>query len=376
MTPSILVENLFAYTCQIALLVIVGIWLPRILGFRAPRSKLAVYQFLLLGCLLLPFLQPWAKLIAPLPVIVSEPLIPAVLQAARPAPRVEAEPRQAAQVTTERTGYSTNQVILLILGTGILLRLLWLGLGLLRIKHFLRKSHLLSRIPPPVGEMQELLGVYPRLYRSSRLKSPVSFGLSRPVIIFPKRFMVLNQAGQSAVACHELLHIRRRDWISILGEEIVRSILWFHPAIWWLTREARLVREQVVDQQVVKITGSWRTYVQTLIEMATDSNQARNILAHPFSRRSQLVRRLDLIISEPRLSRLRIAISLLAIVGTLLLTGFMSVSSLPLTASLNSPVAVESQVLVTHLIVKVEPVYPAAADGIPDREVVLRVLVA
>ena len=66
--------------------------------------------------------------------------------------------------------------------------------------------------------------------------------------------MKMDQAEQAAVACHELLHIRRRDWISILWEEIICSVLWFHPAIWWLARESRLVGEQVVDQQVVAIT--------------------------------------------------------------------------------------------------------------------------
>ena len=375
MTESVLADNLVAYASQIAFLVTVDIWLPRILGFRAPRIKLAMYQCLLLGCLLLPLLQPWAKLIAPLPTIAPEPLIATVPKTDPPAPRVEPRPRRVTQVGTERADYSTDQVILLIIGTGILLRLIWLAFGLWRIKNFLRQSHLLSRIPLPVREMQALLGVYPRLYRSSRLKSPVSFGLARPVIVFPKRFMVLNQAGQSAVACHELLHIRRRDWISILGEEIACSILWFHPAIWWLARESRLVREQVVDQQVVEITGNWHSYVQTLIEMATDADQARRILAHPFSRRSQLVQRLELIISEPRLSRLRIAASLSAIVVTLFLTGFMSVSRLPLTASLSPPVSMESRVLMTHLIKKVEPVYPERNDGLLDRDVVLRVLV-
>ncbi len=376
MTDSVLIGNLFAYACQVAFLVIIGVSLPRVLGLRAPRITLVLYQGLLLACLLLPLLQPWVRSIDPLPALVaSETLFTAEPEGPLPGPPVMTRPRVKTQVATEETAYSTEKLVLLILGAGILIRLFWLGFGLWRIKVFLRNSHLLSRVPLPLGEMQALLHVYPHFYLSPRLKSPVSFGLSRPVIIFPQRFMKMDKAGQAAVACHELLHIRRRDWISILWEEIVCSILWFHPAIWWLTRESRLVREQVIDQQVVAITRNWRSYVHTLIEMATNAEQAREILATSFSRPSQLVRRLELIISAPQPSRLRIAVSLFGIVGALFLTGFVSVSRLPLTSSLGPPVPIESQVLVNHLVRKVEPVYPEGADSVLDRDLVLRVQV-
>ena len=77
MTDPVFIGNLFAYACQIAFLVIIGVWLPRVLGLRAPRITLVLYQGLLLVCLLLPLLQPWARSIAPLPPITSETLVPA-----------------------------------------------------------------------------------------------------------------------------------------------------------------------------------------------------------------------------------------------------------------------------------------------------------
>ncbi len=128
-----------------------------------------------------------------------------------PAPQVRARPRMTTKVATQEAAYSMEKLVLLILGAGILIRLLWLCFGLWRIRVFLRNSNLLNRVPLPVLEMQALLQVYPHLYLSTRLKIPVSFGLSRPVIIFPQQFVEMDQAGQSAVACHELLHIRRRD---------------------------------------------------------------------------------------------------------------------------------------------------------------------
>ena len=130
----------------------------------------------------------------------------------------------------------------------------------------------------------------------------------------------------------------------------------------------------MVDQQVVAITRNWRTYAHTLIEMATSAEQAKEILATSFSRPSQLVRRLELIISAPRPSRSRTTVSLFSILGALFLTGFISVSRFPLTASLSPAVPVESQVLLNHLITRVDPIYPEGADSFLDRDVVLRVL--
>ena len=71
MTDSVLIDNLFAYACQVAFLVIIGVSLPRVLGLRAPRITLVVYQGLLLACLLLPLLQPWVRSIDSLPALIA-----------------------------------------------------------------------------------------------------------------------------------------------------------------------------------------------------------------------------------------------------------------------------------------------------------------
>jgi beta-lactamase regulating signal transducer with metallopeptidase domain len=53
---------------------------------------------------------------------------------------------------------------------------------------------------------------------------------------------------QEAIACHELVHVRRRDWLREIFEEAVVAVLWFHPAVWMLIGRIRLAREQVVDE--------------------------------------------------------------------------------------------------------------------------------
>jgi len=73
---------------------------------------------------------------------------------------------------------------------------------------------------------------------------------------------------QDAILCHEILHVRRRDWLFTVVEELVRAVFWFHPAIWWLLGEIGLAREQAVDRQVVEVTKSREEYVDALLAIA------------------------------------------------------------------------------------------------------------
>jgi beta-lactamase regulating signal transducer with metallopeptidase domain len=59
---------------------------------------------------------------------------------------------------------------------------------------------------------------------------------------WPESFLALEDEAKLGVACHELLHVRRNDWLITLIEEFVGSLLWFHPAIWWVLGQTRLAR--------------------------------------------------------------------------------------------------------------------------------------
>ena len=75
--------------------------------------------------------------------------------------------------------------------------------------------------------------------------------------------------------CHELLHVRRRDWPGIVGEELLRAVFWFHPAMWWALEQVHLSREQVVDQLVVARTPARRAYMDALLQFADAPDAAR-----------------------------------------------------------------------------------------------------
>jgi len=164
---------------------------------------------------------------------------------------------------------------------------------------------------------------------SSDIPAPVTFGFRRPAILLPERWLELDREQRQAIVCHELFHVRRHDWLFHVTEELVRAVLWFHPAVWWVLSRIRLAREEFVDHMVVARTGDQKSYVQALVAFATlDSLQ--NAVAPAFLRKNHLTERVALIFEEVSMSRLRIVVSLTAMAVIPLLSGAAAVWSFPL----------------------------------------------
>ena len=73
------------------------------------------------------------------------------------------------------------------------------------------------------------------------MKTPATVGLLRPVVLLPESFMSLRSAWQHGIACHELLHVRRRDWMVTVIEELWRPCSGFIRAYggFWLSHALR-----------------------------------------------------------------------------------------------------------------------------------------
>ena len=52
---------------------------------------------------------------------------------------------------------------------------------------------------------------------------------------------------QDAILFHELIHVERRDWLFTVGEEVIRAVFWFHPAMWWLVSGPSFARLMIVE---------------------------------------------------------------------------------------------------------------------------------
>jgi GWxTD domain-containing protein len=118
------------------------------------------------------------------------------------------------------------------------------------------------------------------LLESCFAEVPVVIGYLRPVILVPVGLMTGLPAGQvEAILLHELAHIRRFDYLVNLLQVFVEGLLFYHPAVWWISGVIRAERENCCDDLVVVATGSAIEYATALASLEQRRENAGMALA-------------------------------------------------------------------------------------------------
>lgn len=290
MTASLALNDILVWSLQIGFLVVLAAILPPVLRLKIPKAKLAFRQLVLVSCLLLPFVRSWKQELVGGTVTVSTGAV-SIVQG--PAVR-------------HFFPISMPLFVLLLAAAGILVRFGFLLSGFQRLRRYRLHSQPLT----PASAW----GVEADLRLSEEVASPVTFGLRKPVVLLPADFPALGEGMRDAILCHEVLHIRRHDWLFTVGEELVRAALWFHPAIWWLLREIQLAREQTVDREVVEMTQSRDQYIDALLVIAGAPPRVDLAPAPLFLRKRHLKQRVVSIMKEVKMSKAK---SISALAGSL-----------------------------------------------------------
>jgi TonB family protein len=309
-------DNLLKWTGQVMVIASAGLILPLVMRLRHPRSQLLYCHFLLAVCVLLPLIQPWRH---PLIVIGH-----ATTAASTVGPSFTGAPVAGAAVPW-------NAVVLWILLAGAAARLCWLAVGLWRIRRYRVAATPLIPIPAAVEAASALTQGDALVCISS--SAPVTLGFFHPVVLLPESFPALGEEAQCGIVCHELLHARRHDWLVTVLEEIVRALLWFNPAIWWLLAQTRLAREQVVDEEVVRLTSARDPYLDALLAIAGKRAELDLAPAPLFLRRRHLTHRIHYLLKEAPMSKMRLLISYASIAAVLAAAGWFTLATLPLVGS-------------------------------------------
>ena len=158
---------------------------------------------------------------------------------------------------------------------------------------------------PALRGLEDLVGARADLRLSPDVSVPATFGLRRPVVLLPTHVAGMEDPRQRAIVAHELIHVRRRDWPQAVGEEILATALWFHPAIHVLLARIRLAREQCVDAAVVAALGGRKAYLESLLEVARRRLQAGPVPAALFLGEHHLTERVELLLKEVVMSKAR-----------------------------------------------------------------------
>ena len=107
-----------------------------------------------------------------------------------------------------------------------------------------------------------------RLLESTRVDVPTVIGWLKPIVLLPTSAMSgLAPQQLEAILAHELAHIRRHDYLVNLLQTLVETLLFYHPAVWWLSHRIRVERENCCDDLAVSLCGDPYTYAQALADL-------------------------------------------------------------------------------------------------------------
>jgi len=100
------------------------------------------------------------------------------------------------------------------------------------------------------------------------------------VILLPLDLLAGMPAGQlETILLHELAHIRRHDYLVNLLQTVAENLLFYHPAVWWISRVIRTEREHCCDDLVVAVRGDAHDYAVALTTLETRRWTGEPVLA-------------------------------------------------------------------------------------------------
>ncbi len=182
-----------------------------------------------------------------------------------------APPSPTFQQSTESSVRITPLLPWLVAGwaVGVLLLSSRLGFGWMRVQRL--RTHNVTELAKEwqdrLGELARRLRVarQVRLLQSSVVGVPIVVGWLRPAIIFPVACASgLTPAQLEALLLHELAHIRRCDYLFNLIQSAVETLLFYHPAVWWISRRIREEREHCCDDLAAGVCGNRLVYARAL----------------------------------------------------------------------------------------------------------------
>ena len=293
---------------------------------RASAStRHAVWVIALLNALLLPL----GTIVLPtltVPVLHEPEVAPAapnIIAITTSTPAAPLATRVHTPRPTEKTVFTLHQAIRTAWAAGFLLMLL----RLVRSTWFVRKLARQSAIVADVDwnelkdGLQRELGVSRSVHiRMAGQFPPMTWGIYRHTILLPQSARDWVEERRRVVLAHELAHVRRNDGVLQILVQVIHSVYWFSPMVWYASHRLRIERERACDDQVLALGTKADAYAEHLLQIARGIGAGPSFatvsMADPSQLETRLVAILDSRTRRRRISRLAL-ISLLTVIATM-----------------------------------------------------------
>jgi TonB family protein len=202
-----------------------------------------------------------------------QPVAASALAVADPTARASARSiddtsRLIAQDATQAIGEPLS-IVVIVWGIGVCLfgfHLLGSGLQVARLRRSASllvapdRLEVLGRLATRLGLTSEV-----RLFESLLIDVPAVVGWLRPAVVIPLSTLAgLSTSHFEAILAHELAHVRRRDYLVNIVQRVVETLLFYHPAVWWVSSWIRREREHCCDEIAASACGDRVSYARAL----------------------------------------------------------------------------------------------------------------
>jgi len=258
---------LFEFAMRAALLGVIGVIVSRIFWRRGPETQHAIWRMVLAGMLALPLLMavlPSLRILPHPAEAMAVVRMPSVNQAAAFHNAAADEVRDSAQFVPLRS-FPVDWTIVTL---GIYFSVAAMMLGRIALSVRRGRRAVSSAVRVPHSLLHEMVYPRPELRESAETLVPFTVGLRNPVVVLPANWREWDAFKLHSVLAHELTHVRRGDWTTLLAAAINRAVFWFHPLAWWLERHLAVLAEEACDVSAVHSAGDPARYARVVLEFA------------------------------------------------------------------------------------------------------------
>ena len=136
-----------------------------------------------------------------------------------------------------------------------------------------------------------------RLLASSVATVPAVIGWLRPIVLLPVETMIgLPMEQVRALLAHELAHVLRHDYLVNILQSMAEALLFYHPAVWWISNQIRAERELCCDDLAVEASGDALVYAIALADL--DSHRRARLRVAQAANGGSLIHRIRRLAGE------------------------------------------------------------------------------
>ena len=159
------------------------------------------------------------------------------------------------------------------------------------------------------------------IVQSGIAKIPMVVGHVKPLILIPLGLLNgLSDDEVDAILCHELAHVKRRDYLVNLMQSFIEIVFFFNPAVLWISKLIREERENCCDDLAVSQMEDKRSYVKALITCQEFQLNAPSLAMAVTGRKNHLFNRISRMLFDTKttLNKMEKTILTLALVSVVI----------------------------------------------------------